>query len=107
MSRAGDLFRTQFSLTREDKTVPLLRSVDADRPTVNQAWPPSPPLQEVVLQSNDRGDFLAGVGRAGKSHWSVIITPLTGEAGFEWDFACRVKTHPEWLGSTYQIVNQN
>lgn len=97
-----DRFVTEIQFFDGDSKTPLLRSVEGDAKAI---WPPSSPLQEIVEQQNDAGPFLAGVGQSGKSHWSVIVSCLTDETGFEFDFACRVKTEPEWIGSRYKLLN--
>lgn len=97
-----DRFVTDLHFVDGDTKTMLLRSVEGDAKAI---WPPSAPLQELVEQENDAGPFLAGVGRSGKSHWSVIVCPLADEAGFEFDFACRVKTEPEWIGSRYKVLD--
>jgi len=52
---------------------------------------------------------LLGVGQAGKSHWSISIEPLDfeGDAAFRFDVACRTRSHPSWLGSTYRRTSIN
>lgn len=97
-----DRFVTELQFVDGARTTTLLRSVEGDALAI---WPPSSPLQELVQQQNDAGPFLAGVGRSGKSHWSVIVCPLTDETGFEFDFACRVKTEPDWIGSRYELLD--
>ena len=102
----GDRFATELELVHGEEATVILRSLEGDSADI---WPTSPPLQEVIPQSNEQGDYQAGIGRAGKSTWSVIVAPLAddGPAGFELDFACRIKSEPEWLGSTYQLVASN
>ena len=96
----ADRFRTSLLLvTASDERV-LLRSLEGD---ASEAWPPSGPLQEVVPEAANDKPFLAGVGRGGKSHWSIIAT-TTDEAGIEFDMACRVKVDPDFVGSTYELV---
>lgn len=77
----------------------LLRSIEG---TAAENWPASGALQEVLPQPHELGECLTAVGRAGKSHWSVVVAPCPGSAGFEFDFACRMKEAANWLGSTYQ-----
>ena len=101
MSFESDRFATELLLATPTHSLVLLQSVEG---TSDQPWPANGPLQEVVPQKGDAGDFLAGVGRGGKSHWSTIIAPMKDAAGIEFDFACRAKTEPDWLGSTYQIL---
>lgn len=75
----------------------------------DEDWPASPPIQQLSLESiNDRPTLL-GVGQAGKSHWSISIEPIDfeGEAALRFDVACRTRTDPGWLGSTYRRTSIN
>ena len=94
MSIAGDRFMTELMVTTPDETFVVLQSVEG---TADDVWPTSGALQEVVPQSNEDGDFLAGVGAAGKSHWSTIVTSMPDKAGLVFDFACRIKSPANWL----------
>jgi len=87
MSSTGDRFITELMVTTPDETFVVLQSVEG---AADDVWPASGPLQEVVPQQNDDGDFLAGVGAAGKSHWSTIVTSDSDEVALEFDFACRM-----------------
>ncbi|GAA5507273.1 hypothetical protein [Novipirellula caenicola] len=71
--------------------------------TADQAWPCSPPIQQLSLESLPVGDALLGVGSAGVSHWSVSVhwQESATEPTLFFDFACRCKQTPEFLGSTY------
>ncbi|MFG0261784.1 MAG: hypothetical protein ACF788_05275 [Novipirellula sp. JB048] len=73
--------------------------------TADQAWPCSPPIQQLSLESLPVGDALLGVGSAGTSHWSVSVHWLetATEPTLFFDFACRCKQTPEFLGSTYRL----
>ena len=53
----------------------LAESVEGPAAEGVAAWPRSAPLQEIIPQTIEGVDILAGIGRAGKSHWSVIIKP--------------------------------
>ena len=68
-------------------------------------WPASPPIQELSLESIAGSDVLLGVGRAGKSHWSISVetSEVDGEACLHLDIACRCPAPPQWLGSTYDV----
>ena len=100
----GDRFASRLRAEGSDDF--LLESIEGvASETDNANWPQSSPLQEVVPQSDSDGEYLAGIGRAGKSHWSVIIRPLADRLGFDFDFACRVKETPIWLGSSYRVVS--
>ncbi|TWU23295.1 hypothetical protein Pla52o_28310 [Novipirellula galeiformis] len=72
--------------------------------TADQTWPCSPPIQQLSLESLPVGDALLGVGAAGVSHWSVSVHWLEAaeEPTLFFDFACRCKQTPEFLGSTYR-----
>jgi len=68
-------------------------------------WPASPPIQELSLESIAGRDVLLGVGRAGKSHWSISIETanLDSEPTLIFDIACRCTAPPTWLGSNYLV----
>lgn len=70
--------------------------------TPDDAWPLSPPLQE--LHWEQRGDVHVAllVGRAGRSHWSLSVEAAAEAIVF--DAACRVSEPPQWLGSTYRLL---
>jgi hypothetical protein len=56
-----------------------------------------------------RGEnVLLGVGAAGKSHWSISVETQTidGAAVLKFDLACRCKSQPQQLGSSYQLGPQ-
>lgn len=73
------------------------------------AWPLSAPIQQLSREEINGQMTLLGVGQAGVSHWSVCVEPCQRNhmPGFRFDFACRVKQPPQWLGSTYQIEDQD
>lgn len=80
-----------------------LEAVDEDD-NASDSWPPSPPLQDVHLETRPGGQQLAlMIGRAGTSHWSISceLTPAPSELLF--DVACRIKEPATWLGSRYQL----
>jgi hypothetical protein len=62
-------------------------------------------IRDLIDQEGPGGTFLAGVGMAGKNHWSVAIQPLPNKAAIDFDYACRVKEQPQWLGSTYTVLS--
>ena len=96
-----DRFVTQLILQDGGESITALQSVEGEP---QEVWPDSPPLQEIVPQEIGGRKLLTGVGKAGKSHWSVVVQPLDGEIGFEFDYACRVKEPVDWMGSTYKIL---
>jgi len=68
-------------------------------------WPASPPIQELSLEKIADAEVLLGVGRAGKSHWSISVetSEIDGKASLRLDIACRCPAPPQWLGSTYDV----
>jgi hypothetical protein len=84
----------------------LLTSVEG---TDQQDWPPSPPLQDFSIEEQSGADqvsrqVLLAVGMAGTSHWSASVIADPATRSIEFDVACRAKTTPSFLGSTYQFV---
>ncbi len=71
----------------------------------SESWPPSPPLQQLSLETIDGRDVILGVGGAGVGHWSIsvesTVMPERHQA-FKFDLACRCKTKCDWLGSSYR-----
>lgn len=65
------------------------------------AWPASPPIQQLSVESIDDRDVALGVGCAGTSHWSLSVEPV--DDGFRFDWACRSKETPKFLGTTYRL----
>ncbi len=85
--------------------VAVADSVDGDG---DQPWPPSPPLQQLSLETLDGRDVILGVGAAGKSHWSVSVEPIrddSGAAGLKFDWACRTSTPEADLGTLYKLAD--
>jgi len=72
--------------------------------TVDDAWPVSPPLQQISLQQIDGRPAVLGVGSAGRSHWSLSAVACAERASAVClELACRCAGNPEFLGSTYQL----
>jgi hypothetical protein len=81
----------------------VFRSVNEDRPT---AWPISPPWQELHIHEEPGGQMvLLLVGRAGASHWSMSVSADEARRAIVFDVACRVRSRPEFLGSSYQLLS--
>lgn len=80
----------------------VAESVEGDSDSL---WPPSPPIQQLSLETLDGRPTLLGVGAAGRSHWSVSVqaVPHDRAAVFEFDWACRFKSDPGVLGSEYRL----
>ena len=101
LSWRSDRYRHVLLLVSPDgSTVPLLETIEG---AAIDTWPPSPPLQTLTIEqfADGRGVALL-LGLAGRSHWSVSIEPLAGEAKLVFDVACRHATKPVSLGSRYR-----
>lgn len=79
-------------------------ALESQEGTADEDWPPSPPLQELHFERREPGIQLALlVGRAGGSHWSASIELDPAAAKLTFDVACRVRSAPERLGSSYRM----
>jgi hypothetical protein len=76
--------------------------------TSDQAWPISPPFQELVMENIAAGGrpTLLAVGKAGKSHWSAAIEGDAFSEAIAFDIACRTVEAPPLLGSVYRVSNE-
>ncbi len=99
---------------RYRQTVTLTSDADAGQPkrdvlssvegTRTEAWPASPPLQDLNFHDTPDGLPVAlAVGMAGKSHWSVSWEASQSGATLVCDVACRVKEPPGRLVSTWRV----
>ena len=68
----------------------------------SEAWPPSPPVQQLHSQEIDGSPAILGVGAAGTGHWSISVE-LDGDQAIAFDLACRCKAAAEFLGSRYRL----
>lgn len=78
----------------------LLASVEG---AADDAWPPSPPWQEVHVERRGELQVALLVGRAGRSHWSMSVEPDAVENGLLFDVACRTSGQVGLLASTYRL----
>lgn len=82
--------------------LPLISTVEGD---ASQAWPASPPLQQLHIESRGAaGDVALLVGMAGRSHWSLSVEPDVEAAAVVFDAACRTAVGPGLLGSRYKVL---
>ena len=105
MQFEADRFVTELYLGSQTSTNLILRSEEGSSLDI---WSASGPIQELLPHQDGDKQCLAGVGRAGKSHWSTVLSTSTDEQSAEtpyidFDFACRAKERPEFLGSTYRL----
>ena len=94
--RTGD--RISHSILIGESEVPLLDSLEGES---DEAWPPSPPFQELTLETRGDRQLALLVGKAGTSHWSASVDPQRDQILF--DIACRIQFPPEWLGSRMTV----
>lgn len=100
-ARSGDRYVHQVTwLDAAGTEHLLLATVEGDD---TNPWPPSPPLQDLHLESRAAGATVAlAVGMAGRSHWSLSVEAMPqGELRF--DVACRANDPPGPLASSYQL----
>ncbi len=99
----GNRFRHRVSLCDSHGTIVESWCDSSDAGETN--WPSSAPIQQLSREEINGQMTLLGVGQAGLSHWSVCVEPTERNymPGFKFDFACRAKAMPQWLGSTYRI----
>jgi hypothetical protein len=101
--RLGDRFAHAIERLQGENWAPILESLEGGP---DDAWPPSPPLQELHFEDRPEGRRLALlVGRAGASHWSLSVEWDPLGARFSFDAACRVRSAPAWLGSRYRLMS--
>lgn len=80
----------------------ILQSIEG---TAEDAWPPSPPVQQLVPHHMESGETFLGVGQAGTAHWSLSVEPLPKPVvGYHFELACRVTRGPEYIGSRLQML---
>lgn len=97
---AGDRRGHAVFAVAASERVCLLTSVEGSG---EEPWPASPPLQELHVESRGEDRCVALlVGRAGGSHWSMSVEADPAAERLTFDIACRLRTMPQWLGSTYQ-----
>ncbi len=92
-----DRFSHQIEFLNPKKKTALV----SEEGSSEQIWPPSPALQELHFESRAESDVLLAVGMAGDSHYSLSIeSNRINELRFQ--FACRFKKQPDFIGSSYQ-----
>ena len=114
--KQSDRYAQRIDLRRGTEFIPCWESVEGFDSVISPSpvlplsssspgWPPSPPFQEVHLDTRADGKQIAlAIGRAGTSHWSLSVVPFSQGSGFVFDVACRVRERPIELGSSYRRV---
>lgn len=102
--RIGDRYAHFIDACDAQGFHPVLESVEGT--TTDDAWPPSPPLQDLHIEQRPGGVQVALlVGRAGRSHWSLSIALDASSHTILFDAACRTGERPLWLGSIYSCLS--
>lgn len=109
--RSNDRFAHRILIRCVDRWLPVLESVEG---TAADAWPQSPPWQQIVQESVGLNgeDVLLGVGLSGNGHWSIAIdrknvigsegSVSESQLGLHFDIACKISKGADFLGSTWQ-----
>ncbi|MCE3017512.1 MAG: hypothetical protein ACK56W_16030 [Pirellula sp.] len=109
--KSNDRFAHRILIRCEDRWLPVLESVEG---TAADAWPQSPPWQQIVQESvgPNGEDVLLGVGLSGNGHWSIAIdrkhvngsegSTSESRLGLHFDNACKISKGADFLGSTWQ-----
>jgi hypothetical protein len=96
-----DRFGHSVELVQGGRSIPILVSAEG---TAAEAWPPSPPLQQLHLE--DRGERVRVallVGMAGNCHWSLSVDATPDGSSLVFDAACRCHGSQAALGSWYRF----
>jgi hypothetical protein len=95
--------RWMHRVTIDDRIV--AESIEGAADGRDPAWPASPAIVEVSRIDAAGRPAIVGVGLAGRSHFSLSVTPhrtLADTLLFE--AACRIVEPATWLGSTYRVA---
>lgn len=79
---------------------PAGASIEGD---AHDAWPSSPPLQQLSVEEINGSRVILGVGAAGRGHWSISVEADEVAQGIRFDLACRAGDRPPFLGSSYRL----
>lgn len=91
----GDRFGHRFEIGSNARSI--LSSVEGSDSDV---WPVGAALQELHYESRDDSEIIFGVGMSGDSHYSLSAASNRRDT-IRMEFACRYKSDPVFLGSTY------
>jgi hypothetical protein len=97
----ADRYHHQWEFGADEPSIVSVESTSAD------AWPISPPLQQIHQQRfADGRQVVFGVGMAGRGHWSASFTLIPDLQCWIVELACRSPQEPDHLASTYQLSGQ-
>ena len=93
-----DRFGHVIALVEGESCTPLFASIEGPS---DEEWPESPPLQEIHLEERGATTVAMLVGKAGHSHWSVAVEPMSQPGAIHYSVACRMRDHPQCICSRY------
>jgi hypothetical protein len=98
--RIGSRWAHRIWAVQPEASVVLLESVEGED---DQAFPPSPALQQLALQTVASGRVAMLLGMAGQNHWSLAVESCVDSPRVRFDVACRNQPSADaQLGSTYR-----
>lgn len=69
----------------------------------DESWPPSPPIQQLSIETIDGQQAALAVGAAGSGHWSLsAVADPQHPSAIRFELACRCKQAADFLGSSYE-----
>jgi hypothetical protein len=96
----GDRYQSVLTCHRQGRSVTLFQTREG---SPADAWPPSPPLQQLHSQEIDGRPTVLAVGMAGSTHWSASFQP-DGSSTLSMEFAARVDLREEiHLGNAFVL----
>jgi hypothetical protein len=99
--RQGDRWMHFIETRHDGKVAGLVLSAEGE---TGDEWPPSPPFQNLELQTiPGKAQTALLVGKAGLNHWSAAIEADPTAGVLRFDIACRLQKEPVRLGSSYWI----
>lgn len=108
LSKVRDRFPQQLWVERLDATGQpeasycLWESVEGDD---RDPSPPSPPVQDLSVESRPGGHVALGVGMAGQSLWSISVEAFADQGCLRFDIACNHRGRPTRPVSTYRLLD--
>lgn len=98
--RVADRYAHRIELVGSDRASVALESIEGDN---QDDWPPSPPLQQLTIESRQGNRTVALlVGAAGRTHWSASVQSDPERRQITFDVACRLGETPRRLSSSYR-----
>jgi hypothetical protein len=102
--RLDDRLAHEIGTLNGDSFYPVLESIEG---TPADAWPASPPMQQIVEESigASLSPVLLGVGLSGNGHWSIAIESQHASL-LKFDVACKNSKQALGFGSKYRVSTE-